>query len=114
MKQAADFIPSVYALAETVSFNALAEELTLTVPKPHGFAVGDMVRVIVESSRIEKTVVRVVDANTFVLAGVKASAEKVFVFGKQVDDFRAVDFDQLSALNVSATQALAKRCAALD
>ena len=114
VKQAADFIPSVYALAETVSFNALAEELTLTVPKPHGFAVGDMVRVIVESSRIEKTVARVVDANTFVLAGVKSPAEKVFVFGKRVDDFRAVDFDQLSALNVSATQALAKRCAALE
>ena len=114
VKQVADFIPSVYALADTVSFDAQAETLTLTVPQPHGLAVGDIVRVHTDSSRMEKAVVRVVDANTFVLGGVTESADKVFVFGKRVDDFHTVDFDQLSALNVSATQALARHCAALE
>ena len=109
-----DFIPNVYALAETVSFDAQAEELTLTVAKPHGLVAGDVVRVFADAGPIEKSAARVVDANTFVLAGVKEATEKAFVFGKRVDDFRTVDYDQLTTLNVSATQALAARCAALE
>jgi hypothetical protein len=114
VNQSSDFIPNVYVFAETLSLNTKAEELTLTVPKPHSFVQGNLVRVITDSGQIEKSVARVVDANTFVLAGVKEVAGKVFVFGKQVDDFHAVDYDQLSTLNVSATQALAKRCEALQ
>ena len=33
----------------------------------------------------------------------------VFIYGKQVNDFHIVDYDALSMLNVSATQALIKR-----
>jgi len=33
-------------------------------------------------------------------------AEKAFVYGRQVSDFRSVDYDAISMLNVSATQAL--------
>jgi len=114
VSRSSEFIPNVYAMAGTVSLNTKAKELTLTVPKPHGFAQGNLVRVITDSGQIEKSVARVVDANTFVLAGVKEVAGEVFVFGKKVDDFRAVDYDQLSTLNVSATQELAKRCEALQ
>ena len=39
---------------------------------------------------------------------------QVFVYGKQVDDFRSVDYDAISMLNVSATQELAKRNAELE
>ena len=114
VNRSSDFIPNVYAMAGTVSLNTKAEELTLTVPKPHGFAIGNLVRVITDGGQIEKSVTRVVDANTFVLANVKEATGKVFVFGKKVDDFRAVDYDQLSTLNVSATQELAKRFEALQ
>ena len=38
----------------------------------------------------------------------------VFVYGKQVNDFHIVDYDALSMLNVSATQALSKRNKALE
>lgn len=40
--------------------------------------------------------------------------EKVFVYGHEVTDFGIVDYDGLSMLNVSATQELAKRVAALE
>ncbi len=39
----------------------------------------------------------------------KAQTDKVFVFGRQVDDFRNVDYEALTTLNISATQELAKR-----
>ena len=38
----------------------------------------------------------------------------VFVYGKEVHDFRAVDYEALSMLNISATQELLKRIKALE
>jgi len=40
--------------------------------------------------------------------------EKVFIYGRQVDDLRIVDYDAISMLNVSATQELAKKAVAQD
>lgn len=40
--------------------------------------------------------------------------DHVFVYGKWVDDFHIVDYDALTTLNVSATQALLKRVEALE
>ena len=39
---------------------------------------------------------------------------KVFVYGRAVNDFRTVDYQAISMLNVSATQALLKRVEALE
>ena len=38
----------------------------------------------------------------------------VFVYGREVDDFRTVDYEAISMLNVSATQELLKRIEALE
>jgi len=37
------------------------------------------------------------------------AVEQVFVYGREVDDFRTVDYEAIAMLNVSATQELAKR-----
>ena len=42
-----------------------------------------------------------------------AKGEKVFVYGREVKDFRSVDYEAISMLNVSATQELARQVAAL-
>jgi hypothetical protein len=39
---------------------------------------------------------------------------KVFVYGREVDDFRAVDYEALTTLNISATQELVKMINALQ
>jgi hypothetical protein len=41
-------------------------------------------------------------------------AGKVFVYGRQVNDFHVVDYEALSTLNISATQALLKKIEALE
>jgi hypothetical protein len=41
-------------------------------------------------------------------ADFKPEGEKVFVFGREVNDFRSVDYDAIAMLNVSATQQLKK------
>ena len=35
-------------------------------------------------------------------------ANKIFVYGEEVDDFRTVDYEGLTTLNISATQELSK------
>jgi hypothetical protein len=39
----------------------------------------------------------------------KPRTNKVFVYGREVSDFRTVDYDAISMLNVSATQELARK-----
>ena len=52
------------------------------------------------------------DANSFT---VDSDYEgQVFIYGKEVDDFRGVDYDALSMLNISATQALYQRLVELE
>jgi hypothetical protein len=102
-----EFIPSVYAMAGNVSYNGATQELTVSVPKAHGFVVGDTVRIITDGGNMDKTVASVSDDHTFVLADVPAAPRKVFVFGKKVNDFRVVDYDQLFSMNIGATQQLA-------
>ena len=43
-----------------------------------------------------------------------SASGKVFVYGREVDDFRTVDYQAISMLNVSATQELLKRIKALE
>ena len=42
-----------------------------------------------------------------------ASVSEVFVYGREVNDFRTVDYDALSMLNISATQELSRQVEAL-
>jgi len=44
----------------------------------------------------------------------KPAMEQVFVYGREVKDFRSVDYEAISMLNVSATQELAKRVQKLE
>ena len=44
----------------------------------------------------------------------KPEGDQVIVFGREVKDFRSVDYEALSMLNVSATQELAKRVQKLE
>jgi hypothetical protein len=44
----------------------------------------------------------------------KSEAQRVFVYGREVKDFRTVDYEAISILNVSATQELARRLEKLE
>jgi hypothetical protein len=44
----------------------------------------------------------------------KPATEKVFVYGREVKDFRSVDYEAIAMLNVSATQELARKMKAQE
>ena len=49
-----------------------------------------------------------VSGNSFTIKDWLYETDKIFVFGREVDDFRVVDYEALSMLGISAIQALAK------
>ncbi|MCB0647838.1 MAG: tail fiber domain-containing protein [Saprospiraceae bacterium] len=83
-------------------------EISISLTKNHELKAGDEVRIINEKG-IE-TLVKVLSTdqkNTFKVAS-NNTPEKLFVYGKMVDDFHIVDYDAIAMLNVSATQELSK------
>ncbi len=102
-------IPNVYELATHLSHDAATGILTITTHKPHEFRAGDLVDLIGDQEDLKETKVEsVLDAHRFTVT-CKSPPKQLFVYGKQVKDFRTVDYDAISMLNLSATQALKKR-----
>jgi hypothetical protein len=97
-----DVIPDIYALAHAEeSFIALETEV----------AIGDKVKLFIPDGELITEVISVC-AEGFTVAD-EVNGE-VFVYGREVNDSRTVDYDALSMLNISATQALYQRLVELE
>ncbi len=96
-----NIIPSIYQKA-TISNGWIALETDLVK--------GDIVKIVTANSNKEVTVDEV-EKGRFKVA---LSDGDVFVYGKQVNDFHTVDYEALTTLNISATQALLKRIEELE
>jgi hypothetical protein len=108
VNHSSDFIPSIFALVKS----ALVENevLKIITEKPHGFVKGDVVKFFAEGKKeVIKTIDEVKSANEFVVYSWKESANNLFIYGKKITDFRAIDFDQITALSVGAIQELSKQ-----
>jgi hypothetical protein len=95
-------IPDIYTLADC-SIGKIAIENNLKI--------GERIRLIFED---KEEIATVVTANAKSIQTNLDLSGEVFVYGREVDDFRTVDYQAISMLNVSATQALLKRIEALE
>ena len=108
VNQSADFIPSVYDLAKSSTLKN--EVLEITTGKPHGFIKGDVVKFFAEGKKeVIKTIDEVKNADSFTVTEWNEPTDNLFVYGKRVTDFRAIDFDQITAVSVGAIQELSKQ-----
>ena len=108
-----DIIPDIYALAQNARLEGSA--LRLSMEKPHDLNVGDKVRLMAGDYQEELPVQATPSATTFTVSGwTHGAPEKVFVYGREVNDFHSVDYDHLFTLNISATQELARRVESLE
>ncbi|MEP6750091.1 MAG: tail fiber domain-containing protein [Bacteroidota bacterium] len=104
-----DFIPNVYQLANTVTktndgflltfkqdhhINTNAKHLQVTIEGDGGMQPFD--------------IVSIPSATEVIIKADALKGNKVFVYGEEVDDFRTVDYEGLTTLNISATQELAR------
>ena len=104
VNQMTDVVPDIYKKAQIMDgWVALATDL-----KP-----GERVRLITEKGhRAVHEVLEVADGKF--RTDLVTDAGQVFVYGREVDDFRTVDYDAISMLNVSATQELARKLEVSD
>ena len=108
-----DVIPSIYALADAVHYDAQRRELAITLPKAHGLALGDKVRIVGDRGQLDRTVVALTGLAGFVLGEVEQPETQVFVIGKEVDDFHVVNYDDLFSTGLAAIQELSRQNDAL-
>jgi len=101
-----DFIPDIFRLASATDYQAGQSSLWIHLTEAHGLQVGDTVRLIVdEQGQVDKEVIAMAtDANSFTVGEWAKPADKIFVYGKQVHDFRSIDHDRILMLCISAIQ----------
>jgi hypothetical protein len=98
-------IPSVFAVAKNSKING--QSTIISTSEAHDFKTGDLVKLVLEKGGEKELKVEVIDETTFSVA--EPITDKIFVYGKHVDDFLTVDYDAIAMLNVSATQELSKQ-----
>jgi hypothetical protein len=96
VKKITDVVPNIYKLAEIKNGYVSIE---------NNLNAGDVVKLIFAVHDELDTVLKA-DGKGFSVN--TREVGKVFVYGQQVNDFRTVDYEALSTLNISATQELLK------
>ena len=109
ISQHTDFIPNVYQLTDNIekttngyllsfagkhNISGIAKKLQLILSEGKGMEQYDIVNIPSESQVL--------------INATDIKEDKVFVYGEQVDDFRTVDYEGLTTLNISATQELSR------
>jgi hypothetical protein len=108
-----DYLPDIYAFgAAQAQADGLFE---IRLDAPHRLKAGDKIKVFTRPGEAEFVTVQTASEKSFTAKlNMAKDGVKVFVYGRQVNDLRAVDYDAIAMLNVSATQELAKKVEALE
>lgn len=112
-KVIAQQVESVYPIAVSKS-RGVVPDIYRNAPFRDGWVemvsslkVGDRVKLIGPSGESVTEVLEVKDGGF--RTAFQPGGDKVFVYGREVSDFRSVDYDAIAMLNVSATQELARQ-----
>jgi hypothetical protein len=119
--QQAGFLPDIYALATAVQALPGDSLVTLTLPAPGlpvAVVASQRLKLVGSTGDILTALARPAAAGTRTLTLRRTPAlvagGKVFVYGLEHADVRAVDYEALSMLNISATQELGRQVAELQ
>ena len=102
-----EFIPNIYA----VSYNVITDtnKTIIKLEKKYDVKIGDKLKLIVPDKGEQIVDLIQVEGNNITTSPIIESPEKVFVYGKQVDDFLAVEYDDVFTVSISAIQELSKQ-----
>jgi Chaperone of endosialidase len=108
IKMQTSVIPDIYTLAESVTYDAVTKILRVTLSKEYNIKIGEKIELVhPEKGKILVEVIAV-SGKSFTVKNWDYATDKIFVFGREVNDFRSVDYEALSMLGISAIQQLAK------
>jgi Chaperone of endosialidase len=107
------FTPDIYAVSDSIKMEK-PDVYLITLAKAHDLKDGDTVRLITSKNPKLTLEAHVLNDKTFTVETKEPLGDKVFVYGKGCTDLKAVDYEAISMLNVSATQELAKKVEILE
>ncbi len=113
INKSTNYIPNIYKPSNNVVFDSVSNTQTITLLDNHNLQKGDMIKLISNDKIYEREVIEVLSATEFKVKTTLKTNNQLFVFGKQVNDFRAVDYDRIFVLGISAIQELYKELEAL-
>jgi len=104
-----DFIPNVYQLTSKIE-KVTNGYLLYFAGKHHiGIDAKKLQLVLPGKDGMQQfNIVAIPDDKEVIIEAADLNADKIFVYGEEVDDFRTVDYEGLTTLNISATQELSK------
>jgi hypothetical protein len=99
------FIPNVYQ--QTTKIQRSDSGYLLTFDHPHHLST-TATRIRVHAAGVMKPydILSIPSDHEVIIQSPALNATRVFVYGEEVDDFRSVDYEGLTTLNISATQEL--------
>ncbi len=100
------FVPDIFVLATTIKKQE--DKTLIEIPKEHKLQKGDLLRLITPAGQIETEVTEVSSSQSFTVK-LDGIPESIFVYGKKVDDFRAVNYDYIFSTGIGAIQELSKQ-----
>lgn len=112
VSQHVDFIPNVYRTASAITQTAAGT--LLHFESAHGLSPGARRLKLLASGdhTMRKVDIVSIPTDRDVLVDMpQLNGDQVFVYGEEVNDFRTIDYEGLTTLNISATQEIAKRLA---
>jgi len=112
VKRSVEFIPDVFSLATNAVYDSNAKTLAVSLTKDHGLQAGDRVRLHLDGARMDLNVSALPSAHEFVVEKCDRAPQKVFVYGREVSDFRTLDYNRIFTSGIGAIQELAKKVVA--
>lgn len=102
------FIPNVYAAP--VKIEETLNGYLLSFTNNHNLSKeAKKIQLFIGRESKEFDIVSVPSENQVIINAKNLKPDKIFVYGEEVDDFRTVDYEGLTTLNISATQELSKQ-----
>ncbi len=103
------FIPDIYRNSQNLVFDKNSKALTIVMDSLVQLKEGDKIQLYSETESFEKQVIEVLSDKEFRIGDWEKDINQLFVYGKEVDDFRAVDYDRIFTLGISAIQELCRQ-----
>jgi hypothetical protein len=100
------FIPDIYRIAQNLLFDKENKTLTISLDTVIQLNIGDKIKLYSEIESFEKPVVKVISSKNFVIGDWNKDVNQLFVYGREINDFRSIDYDRIFTLGISSIQEL--------
>jgi len=101
------YIPDIYQLAKNFS-KTEDGNLLITVDKSVNLEKGDMLKLILPTGAINRKILEINSSHSFTTEPVEGNPQFIFVYGKEVNDFRSLDYDRIFTIGIGAVQELSR------